>query len=144
VLVDGKYIPSVNELIKIFKKTDLIGIFNDSRLIEEENNFLTISFNSLELSHLFVLLLDANGFENGLFYPSISEGFFTETLLEDHRIDGNQLTYFEEIYNSKVTARLSIKYPYEEEHSDKLTTMVINTVKQAMPHLAEEVKDFKL
>lgn len=147
VLVDGKYAPSVTELVKILKKIDLVGAFGEAQFVKEkQKGSLVISFDSLEHSHLFALVLLARGYEKNLFYNSPSQNFFTGRILEDHRIDTNQLSFSEQPDGSRVLGELFLKYAesYEDDRRDKLSDLITGVVREVMPHLAGEVGEFKL
>jgi hypothetical protein len=140
LMVDGKYTPSPQELVELIKKQNLQEALKDSQVVtQQDNKRLVLSLATSEQAHLLALALMAKGYERQLFYPSIDESFYDKGELEDYRIDGNQLTLQEQADAERVNATIQLKYKSDEERTQKLEDLVKDTLKEAMPHLTDQI-----
>jgi len=106
--VEGKYMPSVGELHGILAKIDLKEKFKNVKLEQEPESDISLSFDSIADSHLFVLTLISKGFDEELFQMTPDSTFFTNIPLDDYRVDGGDLSYDEENGGGRTISRLSI------------------------------------
>lgn len=144
--VDGKYAPSATELVKLFKRIDLVDEFKNTQLLEQSDGELSLSFDSLEHAHLFAFLLIEKAIESNLMGIGLSEQDFDGHLLSSFRLDGNQLAYSESKNVDKVIGNLQVISHSLDQYRDgqpfKIMQLIRSTVESAMPHLKGEVKDF--
>lgn len=144
--VDGKYAPSAIELVELFKGIDLVEEFKNTQLLKQSDGELSLSFDSLEHSHLFAFLLIEKAVESKLTGIGLSEEDFNGDLLLSFRIDGNQLAYYESKTSDRVIGDLKVISHSLDQYRDGQLFMIMQlirpTVELAMPYLKGEVEDF--
>lgn len=148
VRCDGKFTPSQDELSSLLEKIDLVEKFKDVKYIEVKSwGSLVLSFDSVETSHLFALVLASELHKMGLSSTSPSDDFFTPSCLNDYRIDGGQLSYTEETTQDLGTEGILLqKYPDQEDRNilNKKEECIKKIISEVMPNISGELKDFTL
>lgn len=144
--VDGKYAPSPMELVELFKKINLVEEFKETRLLQQSDGEMSLSFDTLEHSHLFAFLLIAKAIEEKLTSVGLSEEDFDGDSLHGYRIDGNQLAYTEKKVDGGIVGNLQVVShsldQYRVGQFFKIVQIIKPAIEQAMPHLKGVVKDY--
>lgn len=144
-LHDGRYTPNLVELSQLLQKLDLKKKFGNAKLVSSDKEGVSISFDSLEKSHLFALVVYTKGFEQNLWGLGPSDSFFTEKPLNDLRFDGARFCIDETLEDGRSVARIYTRFNegIDPEGKAKYLELVRDVVKEAMPHLANAVDGFR-
>ncbi len=146
-LVEGKYTPTIPELKTLLSKIDLKDKFKDTEIVKDGGSGISISFNSLEASHLFALLIYEKGPEMQLWTVGPADVFFEGKLFKENRFPDGILSFNETEKNGKYIGNVMTKFneiwgEARTGREEKYTRLIHEIVNENIPHLAKTVESF--
>lgn len=146
--VSGKYTPTPQELPEILQKIKLKEELKSAHFESSNPAGIIFSLDSLEKSHLLALAILKKGIEIGLWDGAVlNDTFYSGKPQEDFRFD-SYLCMSEKIVQGGVVMNIFTRFndtrPKErEENAQKYTSLIKDIVKEDMPQVSDETKDFQ-